>query len=154
MPDQTPDQVDLFTDGACSGNPGPGGWAYILKHPASGSEKRRAGAEADTTNNRMELRACVEGLRALKQRCRVRLVTDSKYVADGLREWLPRWKARGWKTADKKDVKNVDLWEPLDELAQKHDLNIQHVYGHAGHAENEECDRMAVEAYLKLKAER
>jgi ribonuclease HI len=146
------DKVVLFTDGACSGNPGPGGWAYILKHPASGKSKRRSGAEADTTNNRMELRAVVEGLRALKSPCAVHLVTDSKYVAGGLSEWLKQWKARGWKTADRKPVKNVDLWEALDELAQTHAVQVEHVAGHAGHPENEECDRMAVEAYTALRS--
>ena len=145
-------EVILYTDGACSGNPGPGGWAYILTHPASGKKKKLSGAEPDTTNNRMELRAVVEGLRALKQACTVRLVTDSKYVIGGLTEWLEQWKARGWKTADKKDVKNVDLWETLDELAGQHRLKFEHVKGHAGHPENEECDRMAVEACQRLKA--
>lgn len=142
-------EVILYTDGACSGNPGPGGWAYILKHPASGKVKRASGGEPETTNNRMELSAAIEGLAALKNHCRVTLVTDSKYVAEGLAQWLPGWKKRGWKRADKGPVKNVDLWQRLDELAAGHQVTMEVIRGHAGHAENEECDRMAVEAYQK-----
>ncbi len=139
--------VFLYTDGACSGNPGPGGWAYILKHPASGKERKDAGAEAETTNNRMELRAVIEGLAALSRPTKVELTSDSQYVLKGLKEWMKGWKAKGWKTADKKPVKNRDLWEALDALQQRHTLNFHWIRGHQGHAENEECDRMAVEAY-------
>lgn len=143
--------VFLYTDGACSGNPGPGGWAYILKHPASGKARKDAGAEPDTTNNRMELRAVIEGLAALSRPTQVELTSDSQYVLKGLREWMKGWKAKGWKTADKKPVKNRDLWEALDALTQEHRLNFHWIRGHQGHAENEECDRMAVEAYRTLQ---
>ncbi|MFN9993023.1 MAG: ribonuclease HI, partial [Phycisphaerales bacterium] len=108
--------VQLYTDGACSGNPGPGGWAFILKHPASGSIREDSGGEADTTNNRMELRAVIEGLVALNKPTFIDLYSDSQYVLNGLNEWMANWKKRGWKTADKKPVKNRDLWERLDEL--------------------------------------
>lgn len=138
--------VELFTDGACSGNPGPGGWAYILRHPASGSVREGSGGEAQTTNNRMELRAVIEGLAALTRPSLVDLTSDSKYVLDGLKEWLDGWKRRGWKTADKKPVKNQDLWEELDELRQRHDIRFHWIRGHQGHAENERCDQLAVEA--------
>ncbi len=141
-------EVILFTDGACKGNPGPGGWAFILRHPRSGREKRAAGGEPHTTNNRMELMAVIRGLEALKQPCRVRLVTDSQYVAKGLSEWLAKWKAAGWarKVKGKRaPIKNEDLWRRLDELLAKHELHYEFVRGHSGHAENEECDRMASE---------
>ena len=152
MPDApAPTEVILYTDGACSGNPGPGGWAYILKHPASGKVKKSSGGEAESTNNRMELTAAIEGMAALKNPCRVVLVTDSKYVAEGLKLWLPGWKKRGWKRADKGPVKNVNLWQRLDELAAGHQVTTQVIAGHAGHPENEECDRMAVEAYQKFR---
>lgn len=143
--------VYLYTDGACSGNPGPGGWAYILKHPASGKERKDAGAEAETTNNRMELRAVIEGLAALSRPTRVELTSDSQYVLKGLKEWLKGWKSKGWKTANKQPVKNRDLWEALDGLTQQHELNFHWIRGHQGHAENEECDRMAVEAYRAMQ---
>lgn len=143
--------VYLYTDGACSGNPGPGGWAYILKHPASGKERKDAGAEVETTNNRMELRAVIEGLAALSRPTRVELTSDSQYVLKGLKEWLKGWKAKGWKTANKQPVKNRDLWEALDGLTQQHELNFHWIRGHQGHAENEECDRMAVEAYRAMQ---
>lgn len=135
------DIVELFTDGACRGNPGPGGWGVLLRY--KGREKTLYGGEAHTTNNRMELLAAIEGLQALKRRCRVRLTTDSQYVKQGLTEWLPRWKARNWRTADKKPVKNVDLWRRLDELNRKHDVQWHWVKGHAGHAENERADKLA-----------
>ncbi len=141
-------EVILFTDGACKGNPGPGGWAYILRHPNSGREKRDSGGEPHTTNNRMELMAVIRGLEALRRPCRVRLVTDSQYVAKGLTEWLPKWKASGWRRMVKgrpAPVKNEDLWRRLDELLARHDLEYEFVYGHTGHPENEECDRMASE---------
>lgn len=138
--------VLLYTDGACSGNPGPGGWAFILRHPATGKSMERAGAEPDTTNNRMELRAVIEGLSALKSPSRVDLYSDSKYVLDGLREWMPDWKARNWRTAAKKPVKNVELWKRLDELAAVHALDFHWIRGHSEHPENERCDQLAVAA--------
>lgn len=133
--------VALFTDGACSGNPGPGGWGALLR--CKGVEKELSGAEADTTNNRMELMAAIEGLKSLKRACAVDLYTDSKYVLQGLTEWLPGWKARGWKTADKKPVKNQDLWMALDEQVARHHVTWHWVKGHAGHAENERVDELA-----------
>lgn len=138
--------VELYTDGACSGNPGPGGWAYVLKHPASGTEREKSGAEPDTTNNRMELMAVIEGLSALTRPSRVELYSDSQYVLNGLKEWMKAWKSRGWKTADKKPVKNRDLWERLDELAASHDVRFHWIRGHNEHPENERCDRLAVAA--------
>lgn len=138
-------RVVLFTDGACSGNPGPGGWAYILRHPSSGKEIRGSGGQASTTNNRMELTAVIEGLKRLKRRSRIRVVTDSQYVSKGMTEWVAGWIRRGWRRGTK-PVKNVELWKALVELCDQHDVHFEHVFGHAGHAENEECDRMAVEA--------
>jgi ribonuclease HI len=143
-------EVVLFTDGACSGNPGPGGWAYILRHPESGREAVASGAEAETTNNRMELTAAVQGLTQLKRPTRVELVTDSVYVGTGLSEWLPKWKQQGWKRKEKGKlvpVKNEDLWRELDRLASVHKVIFTHVAGHAGHPENERCDELAVAAY-------
>ena len=145
MDDSRP-HVELFTDGACSGNPGPGGWAYILRHRASGAEREDAGGEPDTTNNRMELRAVIEGLTALKRPSRVELYSDSQYVLNGLREWMANWKRRGWKTAAKQPVKNVELWQRLDELMGEHEIHFHWVKGHNDHPENERCDRLAVEA--------
>jgi ribonuclease HI len=147
-------EVMLFTDGACSGNPGPGGWAYILRHPGSGRETKDSGAAPVTTNNRMELTAVVEGLRLLKRPTVVELVTDSKYVGTGLSEWLPRWKQQGWMRKEKGrlvPVKNEDLWRELDRLAAAHAVRFSYVAGHSGHPENEECDRLAVEAYRELQ---
>lgn len=138
--------VRLFTDGACSGNPGPGGWAYILKHPASGKEREESGGEGDTTNNRMELMAVIKGLEALKSRSRVELWSDSQYVLNGLKEWMDGWKAKGWKTANKKPVKNQDLWMELDDLRGRHDITFHWVRGHNDHPENERCDELAVQA--------
>ncbi len=152
----TLDQVKLFTDGACSGNPGPGGWAYILRHPASGQERDASGAEPLTTNNRMELMGAIEGLATLKRPCKVELITDSQYVAKGLAEWMPKWKANGWRRkegAQWAPVKNEDLWRRLDELVAMHKIKVTHVLGHNGHAENEACDRMAVAAYKALKVD-
>ncbi len=146
--------VLLFTDGACSGNPGPGGWAYVLTHPASGTERESSGGELDTTNNRMELRAVIEGLRAVKRPSRVEIWSDSKYVLGGLDEWLDQWKARGWRTAAKKPVKNEDLWRLLDDLRGVHDLTFHWVRGHDEHPENERCDRLAVEARERIVRER
>ena len=133
--------IEIFTDGACRGNPGPGGWAALLR--ARDNERMLSGAEPNTTNNRMELRAAIEGLAALKRRCRVRLTTDSQYVRTGITEWLPRWKKNGWRTAARKPVVNQDLWRRLDELVQKHDVDWYWVKGHSGHVENERVDAEA-----------
>ena len=142
--------VELYTDGACSGNPGPGGWAYVLRHPASGAEREMSGAERETTNNRMELIAVIEGLRAVTRPSVVDVYSDSKYVLDGLKEWLPNWKQRGWRTAAKKPVKNEDLWRTLDRLMGEHELRFHWVRGHSEHPENERCDRLAVAARERL----
>ena len=133
--------VTIYTDGACRGNPGPGGWGAILV--VDGHEKEIWGGEAHTTNNRMELTAAIRGLEALKRRCQVAVYTDSQYVRNGIREWLANWKQRGWKTADKKPVKNRDLWEALDALVGGHDIEWHWVKGHAGHDGNERADRLA-----------
>ncbi len=148
----TPPTVHLFTDGACSGNPGPGGWAYILRHPKSGKETEASGAEAATTNNRMELRAVIEGLSALTRRSTVELHSDSEYVLNGLREWMAQWKARGWRTAGRKPVKNRDLWERLDHLMAQHDIRFHWVRGHSEHPENERADQLAAAAREALVA--
>lgn len=134
-------EVALFTDGACSGNPGPGGWGVILRYGAH--EKELNGGAAATTNNRMELQAVIEGLSALKGRCHVTVHTDSKYVLEGVTKYLVNWKMRGWKTADKKEVKNLDLWQQLDALLPLHRVEWVWVKGHAGHAENERADALA-----------
>ena len=149
-------EVIIYTDGACSGNPGPGGWAAILKHPATGAEKTLSGAERRTTNNRMEMMAAIEGLRALKtdSRQRVRLVSDSEYLVRGMTEWITGWRRNNWRRGPKPNsppVKNVDLWQVLDGLCTKHDVTFEHVRGHAGHPENEACDRLAVAAIKRLK---
>ncbi len=133
--------VDIFTDGACSGNPGPGGWGAILR--TGEHEKELSGGERATTNNRMELTAVIRGLEALKRPSSVTIHTDSRYVMDGLTQWMPRWKKNGWKTADKKPVKNEDLWRELDALCAKHELQWRWVKGHAGHPENERADELA-----------
>ncbi len=138
--------VELYTDGACSGNPGPGGWAFILRHPATGKERERSGGEPRTTNNRMELRAVIEGLSSLTRPSIVDLYSDSQYVLNGLKEWMASWKARGWRTADKKPVKNRDLWETLDGLMATHTIRFHWVRGHSEHPENERCDALAVAA--------
>jgi len=146
-------QVELFTDGGCSGNPGPGGWAFILKHPASGRQKEHAGGERETTNNRMELLAVIRGLETLRQASEVDLFTDSEYVRRGLSEWLPKWKANGWRRREGKswkEVKNEDLWRRLDELVAKHQVRFHRVAGHSGHPENDRCDELAVAAYQKF----
>ena len=143
------DNVELYTDGACSGNPGPGGWGALLRY--KGTEKELSGAEPETTNNRMELMAAIEGLKAIKRACNVTLFTDSKYVLQGATEWVVGWKSRGWKTADKKPVKNQDLWMLLDEQINRHSVTWQWVKGHNGHIENERVDelaRMAIQAML------
>jgi ribonuclease HI len=133
--------VDIYTDGACRGNPGPGGWAAVLF--AGGREKEISGAQLHTTNNRMELQAVIEALQALKRPLAVRLYTDSQYVRRGILEWLPQWKARGWKTADKKPVKNQDLWQLLETAAARHRIEWHWVPGHAGIPGNERCDVLA-----------
>ncbi|HVH74349.1 MAG TPA: ribonuclease HI [Stellaceae bacterium] len=142
MPErQAPGAVEIFTDGACSGNPGPGGWAAILRF--RGVERELSGAEAATTNNRMELMAAICGLEALKRSCRVRLYTDSRYLRDGVTQWLAGWKARGWRTADRKPVKNVDLWQRLESATAPHEVAWIWVRGHAGHPENARADALA-----------
>jgi len=136
-----PVQVELFTDGACRGNPGPGGWGVLMR---SGSHsKELCGGEAETTNNRMEMMAVIQGLAALQRPCRVRVTSDSTYVLKGVQEWMPNWKKRGWKTASKQPVKNVDLWQQLDELIGLHEIEWQWVKGHSGHVENELADQLA-----------
>ena len=147
------DFVLLYTDGACSGNPGPGGWAFILKHPTTGKVKEVAGAERLTTNNRMEMLAVIRGLETLRRKCRVEVVTDSQYVVQGISDWMPKWKANGWRRKEGsqfKPLKNDDLWKRLDEQVARHRVLVTHVRGHRGHPENEACDRMAVAAYQDL----
>ncbi len=134
-------KVEIFTDGACSGNPGPGGWAALLRF--KGVERELSGGEPHTTNNRMELTAAIAALEALKRPCTVTLKTDSTYVKNGVTQWMPRWKANAWRTADKKPVKNQDLWERLDAALANHEIDWQWVKGHAGHAENERVDALA-----------
>jgi ribonuclease HI len=133
--------IDIFTDGACSGNPGPGGWGAILR--SGGHEKELSGGDAATTNNRMELTAVIEGLKALKQASMVTIHTDSRYVMDGASKWILGWKKKGWKTADKKPVKNEDLWRVLDGEMARHTLKWVWVAGHSGHPENERADQLA-----------
>ena len=146
-------EVQLFTDGACSGNPGPGGWAFILRHPGSGKELEQSGGEAETTNNRMELTAVVRGLEALNRPSHVELLTDSVYVGKGLSEWMAKWKANGWRRREGQRwaaVKNEDLWRKLDELIARHQLLYTRVAGHSGHIENDRCDELAVAAYQRF----
>ena len=133
--------VALFTDGACLGNHGPGGWAALLRY--NGTEREIAGGEANTTNNRMEMRAVIEGLRALSRPCTISITTDSQYVIKGITEWIGGWKAKNWRTADKKPVKNVDLWQELDALRTGHSVAWNWVRGHDGHVENERVDVLA-----------
>ncbi|WP_348637704.1 ribonuclease HI [Minwuia sp. IMCC3077] len=137
-------EVEIWTDGACSGNPGPGGWGAVLRF--GDREKELSGGEAQTTNNRMELRAAIESLNALKRPCDVLLHTDSRYVMDGITDWIRGWKARGWKTAAKKPVKNADLWQELDAANSRHRVRWHWVKGHAGDAGNERADQLAREA--------
>jgi ribonuclease HI len=144
--------VEIFTDGACRGNPGPGGWGAVLRY--KGSEKTLYGGESRTTNNRMELTAAIAALEALKRRSQVVLTTDSQYVKRGITEWLADWKRRGWKTADRKPVKNVDLWQRLDEVVSKHSVRWHWVRGHTGHVENERADALANQAIDELLGER
>jgi len=140
--------VELWTDGACRGNPGPGGWAAVLI--AKGNEKILSGSQALTTNNRMELTAAIRGLEALTRPCAVLLHTDSQYVMKGITEWLVDWKRRDWRTADKKPVKNVDLWQELEALVEKHDVDWRWVRGHSGVERNEQVDRLANEAIDRM----
>ena len=141
-------RVEIFTDGACSGNPGPGGWGAVLRW--RGVEKELSGAEAGTTNNRMELMAAIAALEALKRPSKVDLTSDSTYLRDGITKWIHAWRAKGWKTAGKKPVKNQDLWQRLDEVAKRHDIEWHWVKGHAGHAENERADKLARDAIKSL----
>jgi len=147
-------KVHLFTDGACSGNPGPGGWAFILRHLPTGAEKIESGGQPRTTNNQMELLAVIRGLEALKRPCSVELFTDSVYVGKGLKEWMPKWKRNQWRRRDGSrlvPIKNEQLWRRLDQLAQKHRVTFTHVAGHSGHPENEKCDELAVAACEAIK---
>ena len=137
-------EIEIFTDGACSGNPGPGGWGAILRW--QDHERELSGGEALTTNNRMELMAAIAALESLKKPCTVKLYTDSMYLKDGITKWLANWKARGWKTADKKPVKNIDLWQRLDSARATHRIDWLWVRGHDGHVENERADLLAREA--------
>lgn len=141
LPPRPSELVEIFTDGACSGNPGPGGWGAILR--MGGREKELFGGEAATTNNRMELTAVIRALEALKRPVHARVHTDSQYVQKGISEWIHSWKKRGWRTADKQPVKNADLWRELDALAARHEIEWRWVRGHAGHVENERADQLA-----------
>jgi ribonuclease HI len=146
-------EVHLFTDGGCSRNPGPGGWAFILRHLPTGKEIERSGADRDTTNNRMELQAVVEGLSCLSRPCAVELFTDSTYVGKGISEWMPKWKKNQWHRIEKGKkipIKNDDLWRQLDELVSRHQVKYTRVAGHSGHPENDRCDELAVAAYQKF----
>ncbi len=144
-------EVTLYTDGACSGNPGPGGWGVVLIYGEHVREQ--SGGDPATTNNRMELQATIEGLKGLKEPCRVTLYTDSKYVMQGFTEWLPGWKAKGWKTADKKPVKNVELWQALEEAAKRHKIEWKWVKGHSGDTYNDRADALAVAAAKAVNAD-
>ena len=147
-----PIEIHLFTDGACSGNPGPGGWGLILRHLPSGKETERSGYESETTNNRMELQAVIEGLSLLKRPCHIELFTDSVYVGKGISEWMPKWKRQNWQRKEKNKlvpVSNVDLWVRLDELISLHFVKYTRVAGHSGHPENDRCDELAVQAYQR-----
>lgn len=147
MTENTTTVVDVYTDGACKGNPGPGGWGALLRF--GDHEKELFGGELETTNNRMELTAVIEGLKALKRSCKVRVHTDSQYVQKGISEWMANWRRRGWKTSDGKPVKNQDLWQALDEQAKSHEVEWHWVKGHAGHIENERADALANQGVLK-----
>lgn len=142
--------VELYTDGACSGNPGPGGWAYILRHTRTGVESEGSGGEQETTNQRMELTAALKGLEALKLPCAVTLYSDSEYVTKGITEWLPNWQANGWKSSNRKPVKNQDLWINVAAMLSRHSVTPVWVRGHSGHPENERCDKLAVAAARKF----
>jgi ribonuclease HI len=141
-------RVALYADGSCHGNPGPGGWAAILE--CEGKSRELVGAEPATTNNRMEMRAVLEGLRALREPCRVQVWSDSRYVVDGMTSWLAGWKERDWKTAGKQPVKNAELWRALDEAASRHEVTWHWVRGHDGHVQNERCDALANDAIRRM----
>ncbi|MDZ7789456.1 MAG: ribonuclease HI [Xanthomonadales bacterium] len=144
------DAVHIWTDGACLGNPGPGGWGALLRW--NGHERELSGGEAETTNNRMELMAAIRGLESLKRSCRVVLTTDSQYVRKGITEWMTNWKKNGWKTASKKPVKNAELWQRLDKARERHEVQWDWVKGHSGHPENERADELASEAARRIAA--
>jgi ribonuclease HI len=144
-----PKQVEVFTDGACSGNPGPGGWGAILRW--NGKERELSGGMAATTNNQMELTAAIKALEALKEKCVVNLYSDSSYVRDGIKTWIHGWKKNGWRTADKKPVKNAELWQALDSARNRHQVSFHWIKGHAGHPENERCDELARQALESFK---
>ncbi len=146
-----PDKVEIYTDGACRGNPGPGGWGVLLR--SNGKEKELLGAEENTTNNRMELMAAIAGLEQLKRPCEIVLTTDSNYVKKGISEWLPQWKKRNWKTAAKKPVLNVDLWKRLEKATLVHQIDWRWVKGHSGHEENERVDQLANRAIDEMMME-
>ncbi|SJZ71355.1 ribonuclease HI [Consotaella salsifontis] len=146
------ERVEIFTDGACSGNPGPGGWGVILRW--RGKEKELSGGEAMTTNNRMELLAAIEALTALKRPCAIDLHSDSEYLRNGITKWIHGWKRNGWKTADRKPVKNAELWQKLDEERSRHDVTFHWVKGHAGHDENERADELARAGMAPFKKKR
>ena len=150
MPPSKP-PIELYTDGACSGNPGPGGWAYILKHSDSGKVQEQSGGDPSTTNNRMELMSVIEGLRALDRPCRVDLYCDSQYVCLGLNQWMDEWKANGWKRGRRAVLKNCKLWQDLDELRAIHQITCHWIRGHNEHPENERCDRLAVAESERFK---
>lgn len=141
-------KIEIYTDGACSGNPGPGGWGAVLRY--TDKVKEISGGKLETTNNQMELMAVIEALKLLKEPCTIDLYTDSTYVMKGMSEWIEGWKARGWKGADKKTIKNLELWQELDKLAAAHKINWHWVKGHAGHPENERCDALARAAIEKI----
>jgi len=143
-------EVEIFTDGACLGNPGPGGWAALLRYKTV--EKYISGGEADSTNNRMELMAAIRALESLRRAARVRITTDSQYVKQGIESWLPRWRANGWRTSDKKPVKNQDLWQRLAAAAAAHNVEWHWTRGHSGHTENEQVDKLARDAALAVAA--
>ncbi|MGD9885197.1 MAG: ribonuclease HI [Reyranella sp.] len=142
-------KVEIFTDGACSGNPGPGGWGAVLRFGQH--ERELSGGEPATTNNRMELMAAIAALEALKRPCTVHLTTDSNYVRDGVTKWIHGWKRNGWRTADKKPVKNIELWQRLDAARASHDVHWHWVRGHSGHPENERADQLAREAIARVR---
>jgi ribonuclease HI len=144
--------VEIYTDGACRGNPGPGGWGVLLRY--GDREKQLSGADPDTTNNRMELMAAIQGLESLKRPCSVCLYTDSTYVKNGISEWLPQWRRRNWRTASKKPVKNADLWQRLERATEMHDIEWVWVRGHSGHVENERVDLLARQAIDRLYEDR
>jgi len=156
-PSENDNAVRMYTDGACSGNPGPGGWAFILRCNKTDKELERSDGEPQSTNNKMELTAVIRGLEALNEPCEVTLYADSSYVLQGMSSWMAGWKKRGWKRKDGSKmvpVKNVELWQHLDQLMAEHTVQYQHVKGHAGHLENERCDELAVAAYQKYLEKR